>query len=79
MLIFSSSIVEDYQKQIKQLQQNLSQKDDERILLRERLNEVELELRKTLDNDASVMAKYESVVEERDRLVKQQTLHSTEK
>jgi flagellar biosynthesis chaperone FliJ len=51
-LLFSSANIENYEKQIKQLQQNLSQKDDERTLLRERLNEVELEFRKILDDHA---------------------------
>jgi prefoldin subunit 5 len=51
-LLFSSANIESYEKQIKQLQQNLSQKDDERTLLREHLNEVELEFRKILDDHA---------------------------
>jgi hypothetical protein len=71
--------IEDYQKQIDQLQQILSQKDEERNLLREHLNNVELELRKTLDENISTMSILESIVEERDALVKQQTLHSVER
>ncbi|CAF4111061.1 unnamed protein product, partial [Rotaria sordida] len=49
----SQSTIEDYEKQIHQLQQKLSQNNDERTLLRERLNEVELEFRKTLDDRLS--------------------------
>jgi len=67
-----SSIVEDYQKQIEQLRQNLSEKDNERSSLSERLNEVELELKKTIDDYASAMTEYES-------LVKEQTVHSEER
>jgi hypothetical protein len=47
--------------------------------LRERLNEVELELRKTLDDHASTMAKYEILVEERDALVQQEARNSEER
>ncbi|CAF1401674.1 unnamed protein product, partial [Adineta steineri] len=60
----SSSIVNDYQQQINQLQQNLSQKDEERSLLRERLNEVEVEFRKTLDDHASTQNKYELLAQQ---------------
>jgi predicted nuclease with TOPRIM domain len=79
LLIFSSSIIENYQKEIAQLQESLSRKDDERTLLRDRLNEVELELRKTLDDYASKMTKYESLVAERDALVEQEALRSAER
>ena len=71
--------IEDYQKQIDQLQQTLSQKDEERNLLREHLNNVELELRKTLDENISTMSILESIVEERDALAKQQVLHIAER
>jgi chromosome segregation ATPase len=74
-----SSQFENYQKQIEQLQQNLCEKDNERSSLSERLNEVELELKKAIDDHASVKAKYESPIEERDALVGQQILHSTER
>ncbi|CAF4754041.1 unnamed protein product, partial [Rotaria socialis] len=49
----SQTNIENYEMQIRQLQQKLSQHDDEKSLLRERLNEVELELRKVLDDHAS--------------------------
>jgi hypothetical protein len=77
-----STIVEDYEKQIKQLQQKLSQNEDERSLLRERLNEVELEFTRTIDDRASTLAMYEdqlqSTVQERNALVQQQVLQSAE-
>jgi multidrug resistance efflux pump len=77
-----SSIVEDYQKQIEQLQQNLSGKDNEQISLGERLNEVELELRKTVDDHASKLIKYEedlqSLVQERNALIENQRHDSEE-
>ncbi len=79
LLLFSASIAKDYQKQIEELQQNLSEKDDERTSLSERLNEVELELRRALDDHASTTAKYELFVEERDALIKQEAHHSAER
>ncbi len=79
----SQSTIEDYEKQIKQLQQKLSQNEDERSLLRERLNEVELEFRKTFDDRASTTAMYEeqlqSLVQERNALVEQQAIQSAER
>jgi flagellar biosynthesis chaperone FliJ len=76
-------MIEDYQKQINQLQQKLSQNNDERTLLRERLNEVELELSKTSEDRTSTLAMYEqqfeAIVQERDTLVEQQALQSAEK
>jgi predicted nucleic acid-binding Zn-ribbon protein len=79
----SQSTIEDYEKQIKQLQQNLSENEDERTLLRQRLNEVELEFRKTLDDHSSTSAMYEeqlqSIVQERNALVEQQVLQSAER
>ncbi|CAF5065455.1 unnamed protein product, partial [Rotaria magnacalcarata] len=57
--------------------------DDEKLLLRERLNEVELELRKVLDEHASTTAMYEeqlqSLIIERDALVEQHALQSADK
>ncbi|CAM4859045.1 unnamed protein product [Rotaria socialis] len=78
----SQSAIEDSEKQIHQLQQKLSQNDDEKLLLRERLNEVELELRKVLDDHTSTRARYEeqlqSLITERDAIVEQQVLQSNE-
>jgi predicted negative regulator of RcsB-dependent stress response len=75
-------MIEDYEKQIGQLQQALSQNEDERTLLRQRLNEVELEFRKTLDDHSSTSAMYEeqfqSLVQERNTLLEQQVLQSVE-
>ncbi len=79
ILPFSASKIEDYEKQIEQLQQNLSQKDKERTLLQERLNEVELQLTKSSDDYASTMAKHESLLQERDSLVQQKSIQSTER
>ncbi|UJR13672.1 hypothetical protein I4U23_000684, partial [Adineta vaga] len=64
----SSSLIEDYQKQINQLQENLREKDQERSLLQERLHEVEIELRKTLDDHTSLLTKYQTIEQERDEL-----------
>ncbi|CAF1461374.1 unnamed protein product [Adineta steineri] len=72
------SLSEDYQKQIDQLQKHLSQKDEERSLLRERLNEVEVEFRKTLDDHESTVNKYEFLKQERDVLIEQQEISTTE-
>ena len=71
--------IENHQKQIDHLQRSVSQKDEEKNLLREHLNSVELELRKTLDDHASAMSRLESIEQERDTLVQQQTLHSVER
>jgi chromosome segregation ATPase len=70
---------EDYQKQIEQLQQNLSENEKERNALSERLSEVELELRKTIDEHESTMSQYESLLEARDTLGEQAPLHSAER
>jgi len=69
---------EDYQKQIDQLQQNLSQKEEERTLLRDHFSEVELELRKIIDDQTSTTDRLEALVEERNVLVEQQSLQLTE-
>ncbi|CAF4504594.1 unnamed protein product, partial [Rotaria sp. Silwood2] len=78
----SQSVIEDYKKQIHQLQQKLSQNDDERTLLRERLNEVELEFRKILDDRTTTTNMYEeqlqSLIQERDALVQQHVLELIE-
>lgn len=69
-------------QQIEQLREKLSQNEDERALLRERLDEVELEFRKTLDDHSSTLAMYEeqlqSLVQERNALVEQRALDSSE-
>ncbi|CAF0953552.1 unnamed protein product [Adineta ricciae] len=66
-----ASTTDDYRKQVNQLQQALSEKDQERSLLREHLNEVEIELRKALDDNALVVDKYELLKQERDVLVEE--------
>lgn len=79
---FSSSEVDDFHQQIQQLQQKLSQNDDERTLLRERLDEVELEFSKLLEDRASTLTMYEeqvqSLVQERNALLEQHILESSE-
>lgn len=73
---FSQSTLEDYEQQIRQLQEKLSQTEDERSLLDERLNEQELELRQIIDDRASTIALYEqqlqSLIQERNALLEQQ-------
>ncbi|CAF4357557.1 unnamed protein product, partial [Rotaria sordida] len=74
----SSSIVEDYQKQIDELEQKLSENNEEQSLLREHLNKVEIELKETKHNHELTLTKYKeeflSLVEERNELIEQQTL-----
>ncbi len=74
-----SSQSENYQKQIEELQQNLSEQIHERTSLSERLNEVEVNLQKAIDDHASLKAKYETLIEERNALEEQQALHSAER
>ena len=79
----SQSSIENYQHQIDQLQIKLSQNEDERILLRRHLNEIELEFRKTLDDRTLTLSMYEeqlqSVIQERNALVEQHALQLAEK
>jgi uncharacterized protein (DUF3084 family) len=70
--LFSSSIVEDYQKHIEQLQQNLFEKDNEINSLNQRLNTLELERQKIIDDHTS---KLQSIIQERDTLIEQQKTH----
>lgn len=70
--------MDNYDTQIRQLRQKLSQSDDERALLRERLNEVELELSQT-STTSMYEEQLQSLVHERDALVEQQVLHSAER
>ena len=58
--------------QIEEFKHNLSQKEDEQTLLQERVDEIQHELRKTVD-------KHESLVQERDALVQQQSIQSIER
>ncbi len=69
----------NYQKQIEQLQQNLSEQDHERASLSERLNEVELELKKAIDDHALLNAKYETLIEKQNTLEEQRALQSAER
>ena len=77
------SVVDEYEQQIKELQKKLSQYEDERQLLRERLNEIELEFSKANDDRSSVSAMYEeqlqSLSRERDTLIEHQAAQSAER
>ncbi len=77
-----SSQSEDYQKQIEQLQENLSKKENEYNLLNRRLNELEGELQQTIDHHTSKSKKYEedlqSLTHERNALIDQQLIYSEE-
>ena len=79
----SHSVTDNDHPEIHHLKQKLSQYEDERALLRERLNEVELEFRKTLDDRASTLTMYEeqlqSLVQERNAQVENHILESMEK
>ena len=63
--MFSSSLIENYEKQIDQLQQNLTQKDNERTSLLERLNEIELELKTVMNDQTSMVAQHETLTKEK--------------
>jgi len=60
--------IEILQNERDQFQQNLSEKDEEQTLLQKRLDDVELQFRKTI----------ESLQQERNALVEQQTVQSSE-
>ena len=66
-------------KVIEDLRQGVSRQDDERALLRERLNEAELELRKALDEHEADTSTSRSLTEEYRRLVEEHTLQSVER
>lgn len=68
-----------YEKQIKELQENLSEKEDEQASLRERFNEIELELGKTLYDHAAMTGEYEALIKEHNTLVEQQKLQLSER
>ena len=48
------------QSTIERLERTISEKDEERNLIRERLNEVELELRKSLDENTQLLSQQSS-------------------
>ena len=83
MNCFSQLTIENYQQQIDRLEQQLSQNQDERCLLRQRLNDVELEFKTILDDRTLTLNMYEeqlrSIVEERNALVEQQAIQSAER
>lgn len=67
-----ASVLEGYRNQIEQLRRNLSEKDEERDLLREHMNEIEIELRQALN-------KHTALEEERDELLAQQARISADR
>ena len=69
--VTTTSALEESRRQIDQLLLTVSRKDDERALLRERLNEVELELREALDYQTSATAQLEAFQKEKDSLAAQ--------
>ncbi len=82
LLLFSASVIEDYQQQIEQLQKNLSKKEHEYNSLNKRLNELEGVLQQTIDNHALKSKKYvehlQSLTYERNALINQESIHSEE-
>ena len=52
LLLSSPSVIEGYRKHIEELQENLLQKAKEQAALQERLDEVEFELKTTLEDHA---------------------------
>jgi hypothetical protein len=81
-LFFSSLIIAKYQNQIELLQQNLAEKDEERTLLGERLNGLELELQTTIHNHELTVNKCEEDIQyftqERNALIELQALRFAE-
>lgn len=63
--VFSSSAIEDYEKQINELRDTLSEKDKDRLVLQERLSQVEAELQKLSDYHKSTETKYQSLEQQR--------------
>ncbi len=59
LLLFSDSMIEGYQNKIEQLEKNLFEKDNETNSLTQRLNELELELQRAIDDHTSKSNKYE--------------------
>lgn len=57
-------LFEEYQKEIYQLKQDLSERDEERILLQDRLNKVQFQHRRTSDDQTSTKDKLQAIVEE---------------
>ncbi len=75
LLLFSDSIIEEHQNKIEQLEKNLFEKDNETNSLTQRLNELELELKRAIDDHKSKSNKYEENLES---LIKLEAVHSEE-
>ncbi|CAF0725469.1 unnamed protein product [Adineta steineri] len=78
----SSSVFENDQKQIHELRQKLSATEDERTVIRDRLDNVQREFRKTLDECATTLSAYERQIQtleqERSTLIQQHELQTAE-
>lgn len=76
-------MIEECQKQINQLQEQLSKNEDERASLREHLDELEMTLKKSADEHASTVSMYEeqlqALIQERNATVEQHALQASEK
>ena len=53
------------QSSIGELERIISENEEERLLLRQQLKDVELELRKSVDNHTTISNDYEKLIEER--------------
>ena len=78
--LFSASIIENHQKQLEKLQEDLTKKEKEQILFSEQLKVSESKLQEMINNHALKCQKYEEDLqafrEERNSLVDQELMHS---
>ncbi len=74
-LPFSDSMIEEYQNQIEQLQQDLFEKNNETNSLSQRLNQLELELQRTIDDHTSKSNEYKENVQS---MIEQQAIRLQE-
>ena len=65
-------------REIEELQESLVEKEKECGLLEDRINQVENDLKKTLDDQISLSIKVEALQEERNALVEQENLQLRE-
>lgn len=75
--------MKDYNKQIKKLRQKLTANENDQVELRQRLDEVELELKKTSDEHTAAIAKYEeqlqALMKERNAVIELHAIRSAER
>ena len=67
----NASVYEQYQKLMDQWQHARSQKDDETASLRDRLDEVQGELKQALEDHASVLSRCEALTKQQETLAEQ--------